>query len=63
VGDYTSIIVHGLVILFGLFGIGVSVVLVNFLLFIGSAITLAAVGYSLIELIIKISKISSRNPQ
>lgn len=61
--DYTSIIVHGIVMFFGLFGIGVSVVLVNLLLFIGSAITLAAVGYSLIELIIKISKIPSRTPQ
>lgn len=53
-GDYTSIIVHGIVFIFGIFGIGVSVVLVNTLLFIGSIITLFGVGYSFYEILMKI---------
>jgi uncharacterized membrane protein YfcA len=54
VGDLTSLVVHGIVFLFGLFGIGVSVILVSVLLFIGSAITLGAVAYSMYSILVTI---------
>jgi hypothetical protein len=44
--DVGSVVVHGVLLIFGLFGISVSVILMNTLLFIGSAITFATVGYS-----------------
>jgi hypothetical protein len=51
--NYATIIVHGILILFGLFGISVSVILMSALLFIGSAITFAAVCYSAYTLIVE----------
>ena len=50
-GDVISIFVHAIVLFFGIFGIGVSVVFVNALLFVGSMITLGAVSYSLFKIV------------
>ena len=44
--DYATIIVHGIIFLFGLMGVSVSAIFMNLLLFVGSMITVCAVSYS-----------------
>jgi len=60
-GDFISIIIHLMVMIFGFFGIGIGIAVLNFLLLIASIAYVCVVAYSLGEIIIKVIRINRQS--